>query len=108
MRTTAIIFKAHHYFLINLNIISNYSGMGAVLTLNGITKYYGSVRALNDVSFEVPEGSVFGVLGPNGSGKTTLLSIILDVLKANKGNYLWFGHPGSREQRKKIGSLLET
>src|ERR1051325_11853666 len=82
--------------------------MGAVLTLNGITKYYGSVRALNDVSFEVPEGSVFGVLGPNGSGKTTLLSIILDVLKANKGNYLWFGHSGSPDQRKKIGSLLET
>jgi len=80
----------------------------AVLTLNNITKYYGSIRALNDVSFEVPEGSVFGILGPNGSGKTTLLSIILDVLKANKGNYLWFGHPGSPEQRKKIGSLLET
>src|ERR1051325_1171308 len=82
--------------------------MGAVLTLNGITKYYGSVRALNDVSFEVPEGSVFGILGPNGSGKTTLLSIILDVLKANKGNFLWFGRPGSPDQRKKIGSLLET
>src|SRR5689334_25262554 len=82
--------------------------MSAVLTLNNITKYYGSVRALNNVSFEVPEGSVFGVLGPNGSGKTTLLSIILDVLKANKGNYLWFGHPGSHDQRKKIGSLLET
>ncbi|HYM93976.1 MAG TPA: ATP-binding cassette domain-containing protein, partial [Chitinophagaceae bacterium] len=82
--------------------------MSAVLTLNNITKFYGNVRALKDVSFEVPEGSVFGVLGPNGSGKTTLLSIILDVLKANKGNYLWFGHPGSPEQRKKIGSLLET
>ena len=82
--------------------------MSAVLTLNNITKYYGSVRALNNVSFEVPEGSVFGVLGPNGSGKTTLLSIILDVLKANKGNYLWFGHAGSPDERKKIGSLLET
>ena len=82
--------------------------MSTVLTLNGITKFYGKIRALNNVSFEVPEGSVFGVLGPNGSGKTTLLSIILDVLKANKGNYLWFGHVGSPDQRKKIGSLLET
>jgi len=82
--------------------------MNPVLSLNNITKFYGRVRALKDVSFEVPEGSVFGILGPNGSGKTTLLSIILDVLKANKGNFLWFGHPGSREQRKKIGSLLET
>jgi ABC-2 type transport system ATP-binding protein len=51
---------------------------------------------------------VFGILGPNGSGKTTLLSIILDVLKANKGSFLWFGQPGSPDQRKRIGSLLET
>jgi ABC-2 type transport system ATP-binding protein len=82
--------------------------MSSVLTINGVTKFYGQVRALNNVSFEVPQGSVFGILGPNGSGKTTLLSIILDVLKANNGNFLWFGQPGSPEQRKKIGSLLET
>jgi len=82
--------------------------MNPVLSLKNITKFYGSIRALNDVSFEVPQGSVFGILGPNGSGKTTLLSIILDVLKANKGNFLWFGQPGSPSQRKKIGSLLET
>jgi ABC-2 type transport system ATP-binding protein len=79
-----------------------------VLSLHNITKSYGPVQALKSVSFDVPEGSVFGILGPNGSGKTTLLSIILDVLKANKGNFLWFGHPGSKEQRQKIGSLLET
>src|SRR6476660_4679077 len=79
-----------------------------VLSLNNIIKSYGPVQALKGVSFEVPEGSVFGILGPNGSGKTTLLSIILDVLKANKGNFLWFGHRGSKEQRQKIGSLLET
>jgi len=80
----------------------------SVLSLDNITKSYGPVQALKGVSFQVPEGSVFGILGPNGSGKTTLLSIILDVLKANKGNFLWFGHPGSKEQRQKIGSLLET
>src|SRR5437868_10117719 len=82
--------------------------MASVLSLSNITKFYGPLQALNDVSFEVPQGSVFGILGPNGSGKTTLLSIVLDVLKANSGNFLWFGHPGSPEQRKKIGSLLET
>lgn len=82
--------------------------MDSVLALNNITKFYGPVQALKNVSFEVPEGSVFGILGPNGSGKTTLLSIILDVLKANNGTFSWFGHPGSPEQRKKIGSLLET
>lgn len=82
--------------------------MSAVLTLSNISKFYGRVQALNNVSFAVPAGSVFGILGPNGSGKTTLLSIVLDVLKANGGNFLWFGQPGSPEQRKKIGSLLET
>jgi len=80
----------------------------SVLTLQQISKSYGRIQALKDVSFEVPRGSVFGILGPNGSGKTTLLSIILDVLKADRGDFLWFGEPGSQAQRKKIGSLLET
>jgi len=82
--------------------------MRSVLTIDSLHKSYGAVKALKGVSFEVPEGSVFGILGPNGSGKTTLLSIILDVLKADNGRFLWFGQPGSPEQRKKIGSLLET
>ncbi len=80
----------------------------AVLELQHISKAYGKIQALKDLSFNVPEGSVFGVLGPNGSGKTTLLSIILDVLKADTGNFLWFGKPGSPDMRKQIGSLLET
>jgi ABC-type multidrug transport system ATPase subunit len=72
--------------------------------------FYSRIRALNDVSFNVPEGSVFGILGPNGSGKTTLLSIILDVLKANNGNFLWFGYPGSpsREERSDHCSKRQT
>ena len=82
--------------------------MSSVLSIQGLVKSYGKVRALQNVSFEVPEGSVFGILGPNGSGKTTLLSIILDVLKADSGNYRWFGEPGSPDLRKRIGSLLET
>ena len=82
--------------------------MSAVLSIQNIAKAYGPVKALRGVSFDVPEGSVFGILGPNGSGKTTLLSIILDVLKADSGNFLWFGQPGSPEMRKRIGSLLET
>jgi ABC-2 type transport system ATP-binding protein len=82
--------------------------MSSVLSLNTISKSYGRVKALKNVSFDIPQGSVFGILGPNGSGKTTLLSIILDVLKADNGNFSWFGQPGSPEQRKKIGSLLET
>jgi ABC-2 type transport system ATP-binding protein len=83
--------------------------MSTVLSIKNLAKSYGSVRALNGVSFDVPQGSVFGILGPNGSGKTTLLGIVMDVLRANGGDFLWFGQPGgSPEQRKKIGSLLET
>src|SRR5689334_12065215 len=83
--------------------------MGVVLSVDKLSKSYGRIKALNGVSFSVPEGSVFGVLGPNGSGKTTLLGIIMDVLKSNNGNYSWFGQPGSSPAlRKKIGSLLET
>lgn len=83
--------------------------MSIVLSIKDLAKSYGAVRALNGVSFEVPQGSVFGILGPNGSGKTTLLGIVMDVLRANKGEFFWFGQPGgSPEQRRKIGSLLET
>lgn len=82
--------------------------MQNILSLNSIAKSYGKIQALKGVSFEVPEGAVFGILGPNGSGKTTLLSIILDILKADSGNFSWFGKPGSPETRKQIGSLLET
>lgn len=80
----------------------------AVLELSDITKSYGRITALKGVSLAVPEGAVYGILGPNGSGKTTLLSIILDVLSADSGKYTWFGQPGSKYQRRKIGSLLET
>jgi len=82
--------------------------LSTILSINSITKYYGSIRALNEVSFDVPEGSVFGVLGPNGSGKTTLLGIVMDVLKSSKGSYSWFGRSNSKEQRQQIGTLLET
>lgn len=82
--------------------------MSVVLSINNLAKSYGPVRALNGVSFDVPKGSVFGILGPNGSGKTTLLGIVMDILNATGGSYSWLGQPGSDEQRKQIGTLLET
>ena len=80
----------------------------SVLSLQAISKSYGPIKVLNEVSFNVPQGSVFGILGPNGSGKTTLLSIILDILRQDAGSFSWFGQPGSPETRKQIGALLET
>jgi ABC-type multidrug transport system ATPase subunit len=81
----------------------------SVLSVQQLSKNYGLVRALNQVSFDVPQGSVFGILGPNGSGKTTLLGIVMDILKATGGSFSWNGQPGtSNEVRKQIGTLLET
>ncbi len=82
--------------------------MPSVLSIQNISKSYGPIKALQDVSFEVPEGSVFGILGPNGSGKTTLLGIILDVLLADAGTYSWFGGMANAAARQQIGSLMET
>jgi len=82
--------------------------MSAILNIDKISKSYGPIKALDNVSFEVPKGSVFGILGPNGSGKTTLLGIIMDILKASSGTYLWDGQPGSEKIRQGIGTLLET
>lgn len=82
--------------------------MSPILSIRQLSKSYGAIKALNGVSFEVPEGSVFGILGPNGSGKTTLLGILLDVLKADQGTFGWFGDMDHAAARKQIGSLLET
>ena len=82
--------------------------MPGVLTLNNITKFYGRIHALNNVSFTIPEGCVYGILGPNGSGKTTLLGIVMDILKATSGSFLFFDQPASADMRKRVGTLLET
>jgi len=80
----------------------------SVLSIQNISKFYGPIHALKGVSLEVPEGSVFGILGPNGSGKTTMLGIVMDVLKATSGTYKWFDEPPTEIHRRNIGTLLET
>jgi ABC-2 type transport system ATP-binding protein len=79
-----------------------------ILSLQNISKRYGALQALSNVSFEVPAGSVFGVLGPNGSGKTTLLGIVTDILKADAGSFTLFDQQPTAQQRRQIGTLLET
>lgn len=80
----------------------------AILTVENLTKFYGHIQALSNVSFSVPEGTVFGILGPNGSGKTTTLATITDILKPTSGSYQLFGEPASAANRRRIGTLLET
>jgi ABC-2 type transport system ATP-binding protein len=82
--------------------------MPPVLSVHQLTRSYGPVKAIRDLNFEVPEQSVFGILGPNGSGKTTLLATVMDVLKPDEGSVRWFGQVADASCRKKIGTLLET
>jgi ABC-2 type transport system ATP-binding protein len=79
-----------------------------ILSVQGLTKYYGNICALSNVSFSVPQGCVFGILGPNGSGKTTLLSIITSILKPSSGTYALFDEPPKDAHRRNMGALLET
>ena len=78
-----------------------------VLSIRNLTKHYGRIHAVNDLSLEVNKGEVYGILGPNGSGKTTTLGMILDVVNPTSGTFTWFGQPPSHHQRKRIGSILE-
>ena len=82
--------------------------MNHVVTTHELTKNYGRIKAVDKLTFTIPERSVFGLLGPNGSGKTTTLAILLDVVRPTSGSYSWFGNYSKRENRQKIGSILET
>jgi len=82
--------------------------MTKILTTHNLSKSYGNLQVLKNVSLEVEQGSVFGLLGPNGSGKTTTLGILLDIIPQNSGSYQWFEQQPSFILRKKMGALLET
>ena len=81
--------------------------MENIVKIEGLSKQYGKLWALKEVSLEVKKSSVYGILGPNGSGKTTLLSILLDVLNPTSGTYEWIGIGNNAKGKKKIGALLE-
>ncbi len=81
--------------------------MQEVLKITNLSKSYGRIKAVRQLSLTVFQGQVLGLLGPNGSGKTTTLSMILDVVKADEGEYKWFGGIPSTVARKRIGTLLE-
>ncbi len=81
--------------------------MEKVLTIKDLNKNYGKIHAVKNLNLEIDKGSVFGILGPNGSGKTTTLGIILSVINAKSGSFSWFEEPNSKENRKRIGAILE-
>jgi ABC-2 type transport system ATP-binding protein len=79
-----------------------------VLELRGLTRRYGEVVALDDLSFSVAEGQMFGFVGPNGAGKTTAMRIILGVLEPDAGQVQWRGQPMTDEMRKRLGYIPKT
>lgn len=79
-----------------------------ILEIQQLHKSYGKLKALQGLSLTIEKGNIYGLLGPNGSGKTTTLGIILGVINASQGKYLWFDKPPSYKIRKKIGAILET
>jgi ABC-type uncharacterized transport system ATPase subunit len=78
-----------------------------VLELNGLTRRYGDLVALDDLSFTVAEGQMFGFVGPNGAGKTTAMRIVLGVLEPDRGEVRWRGRPVDAETRRRFGYMPE-
>ena len=77
------------------------------LVTNNVSKSFGSFKALNNISIEVPKGSVFGLLGPNGAGKTTLIRIINQITMPDSGSVFLDGKPLHPNDIKNIGYLPE-
>ena len=80
---------------------------GTVMQFDGVTKRFGDFTAVNDLSFAIPEGGVFGFLGGNGAGKTTSLRMALDILAPTAGAISVLGAPPSRDNAAAIGFLPE-
>ncbi len=83
--------------------------MSVILSVRDLTRYYGRIRAVDGISFEVPSGSVYGLLGPNGSGKTTSLSMIMGSVIPQSGTFQWFGNDKyTPHDNMRIGALVEA
>ncbi|MCK5782306.1 MAG: ATP-binding cassette domain-containing protein [Flavobacteriales bacterium] len=82
--------------------------METILSINNLTKKYGSKYAIKNVSFDITKGNIYGLLGPNGSGKTTTLGIVLGIRNKTEGEYSWFSQAPSHHHLKRIGALLEN
>ncbi|WP_029037830.1 ABC transporter ATP-binding protein [Salinimicrobium xinjiangense] len=82
--------------------------MNTILRLNNLTKKFGPVTAVKDLSFSIEKGNVYGILGPNGSGKSTTLGIVLNVVNKTSGDFQWFdGTQSTHEALKKVGAIIE-
>jgi len=90
----------------NLQILIRH--VTTILDINKLSKKFGAIQAVDQLSLSVEQGSIYGILGPNGSGKTTTLGMVLDVIRPSSGSFKWFGQPISHQTKRRIGALLET
>lgn len=82
--------------------------MQTILSVDRLTKKFGYLTAVKDLSFTIEKGNVYGILGPNGSGKSTTLGIVLNVVNKTSGNFSWFdGSLSTHEALKKVGAIIE-
>ncbi|MCK0110318.1 ATP-binding cassette domain-containing protein [Flavobacteriaceae bacterium S0825] len=81
--------------------------MNNLLVANSVSKNFGKFTALNNVSIEVPKGSIFGLLGPNGAGKTTLIRVINQITMPDSGSVMLDGQPLQSHHIRDIGYLPE-
>ncbi len=81
--------------------------MQPIVDVQHVSKQFGSTRAVDDVSFELHGGEIFGLLGPNGAGKTTTIRMILDLFRPDRGSISVFGRPLTEEAKRRIGYLPE-
>ena len=82
--------------------------METILNIDKLTKRFGLLTAVKDLSFDIQKGNVYGILGPNGSGKSTTLGMVLNVVNKTSGNFQWFdGKTDTHEALKKVGAIIE-
>ncbi len=82
-------------------------GPAEVLLLRNVTKFFGTFKAVDDLSFSLPAGTICGFLGPNGAGKTTTIRMILDIIKPTSGAITVLGRRSALEVRQRLGYLPE-
>jgi len=78
-----------------------------LLELEGLTRRYGTLTALDDLSFSVPAGQVVGFLGPNGAGKTTTMRAVFGLTDLDAGRVMWNGAPVGQPERRRFGYMPE-
>lgn len=79
-----------------------------ILETRGLKKYYGKQLAVNNVSLQIPRGSIYGLLGPNGAGKSTTLKMLTGLINSSEGEIIVFDEPWQRKHLGRIGSLIES